>query len=159
MASINPSNSYIDASISNLKTYIDQQDNLKASKESPTFTGTITTALSEGVVHSNASGTLNSSLIVGNDIANNTITISKLLNTDVSTGNVANTLVLRDQNGFLNGSFSGLFNGSIPVVPADTIHRIYPGVPGQITVDTDGILYVCVSTNTWSKVSLNNANF
>ena len=89
---------------------VDENGNeLYARLASPTFTGTVTVSdnitvsdFSTGVVHSDASGNLSSSLIVNGDISNNTLTSIKFAkNSDIS-GNTA----------FGTNTFSALTTGS-----------------------------------------------
>ena len=105
---------------------------LKANLASPTFTGTVTLSGSNsvGVVHTNVSGALSTSLIVTNDITDNTITSSKLAsNLDLS-GNptaptqdasnnstrIATTAFVKDQN-YITSSSLGVMPLTVPSSP------------------------------------------
>ena len=75
------------------------------------------TGLSTGVVHSNGSGLLSSSLIVDGDITDGTITNAKLATVDSE--NTAGAIVARDMNGTFTatditatGTMYGYFNGN-----------------------------------------------
>lgn len=62
---------------------------------------------------------------------------------------------------------TGLWKNQDPIVASGIAYKAgYPasktstGVVGQICIDgVNGVLYICTSTNTWQKVSLNSATF
>jgi hypothetical protein len=109
---------------------------------------------STGVVHSNASGDLSTSLIVNNDITLGTIGDDKLQSA-ISTTNTPNTIVKRDGSGnFVAGTITASLTGSASnnvLKAGDTMTgtlNINAGVGNALVINTDKFIINSATGNT-----------
>lgn len=107
--------------------------------------GGVPTSLVAGTVTTNAQpnitsvGNLTSLTVNGNIDGNGSISLSML-----GTGNA-------NANTYLRGD--GTWNGNVAVLAAAPVSNTSSGTAGQIAYDSGGNLFVCVESNTWSKIT------
>ncbi len=107
----------------------------------------ITNLTNSGIVHNNASGDLSTSLIVGADITNTTITNNKL--SSISSLNVPSYIVVRDINGdFSANTITANLNGTVTgtVIGHATLDLLLSG--GILTGSLLAPIYFIGSSNT-----------
>jgi hypothetical protein len=130
--------------------HVHPTDTSRAPAASPTFSGTITTPFSTGIVHSDASGVLSSSAIVNADVsASAAIAVSKLAASSVTVNGTAITL------------------GGSGTVKASTTNAltISTGLSGTsfdgssaVTIANTGVLSVNGSTGAVTNIATTGAN-
>lgn len=83
---------------------------------------------------------------------------SFVANGNVTLGTVGNVHITGGTNGYIlstngSGNLSWIAPANAAVWVSTPVSNVAPGSAGQVSYDAGGNLFVCVSTNTWSKIT------